>query len=76
MKKVRHKREEKLYFNIFYEPTQHYGGKFFAYAEPLLSAELHRGNGYRVQFNSDPNFPQILEILETVLLPKPKSKTP
>jgi hypothetical protein len=61
-------------FNIFDEITQSYSGKFFAYAEPSLSLELHRGNGHRVRFNSDLNFPQILERIEGVLLPKPIRK--
>lgn len=73
-KKVRRKREERISFNIFDEVTQTYSGKFFAFTDPSLSAELHRGNGHRVHFNSDPNFPQILERIEDVQLPKPVKK--
>jgi hypothetical protein len=71
VKKVRKKREERISFNVFDELAQAYFGKFFAYAEPSLSIELHRGNGHRVQFNADSNFPQILERIEGVELPKP-----
>jgi ribonuclease HI len=74
VKKLRKKREERISFNIFDEVTQSHTGKFFAYVEPFLAAELHRGNGYRVRFNSDPQFPQILEKLEDVPLPKPTRK--
>jgi ribonuclease HI len=74
VKKLRKKREERISFNVFDEVTQSYEGKFFAYAEPSLAAALHRGNGYRVRFNSDPQFPQILETLEDVPLPKPTRK--
>lgn len=74
VKKLRKKREERISFNVFDEVTQSYNGKFFAYAEPSLAAELHRGNGYRVRFNSVPQFPQILEKLEDVPLPKPTRK--
>jgi len=54
VKKLRKKREERISFNVFEETTQTYVGKFFAHAGPSLAAELHRGNGHRVRFNSDP----------------------
>jgi hypothetical protein len=40
-------------------------------ASPNLAAELHRQHGYRVRFNDNPKYPQILEIIEEVSLPKP-----
>lgn len=69
-KKVMHKRDNRISFNIFDEVTQTYANKYFAFADPMLSAELHRGNGHRVRFNSDPKFPQFLERIEPVALPK------
>ena len=73
-------REERVSFHVFDECTNQYSGKFFAYAGPSLAVDLHRGNGYRVRFNSNPSFPQILERIEDVPLPKPvrskKSKSP
>jgi ribonuclease HI len=69
-KKVMHKRDNRISFNIFDEVTQTYAKKYFAFADPMLSADLHRGNGHRVRFNSDPKFPQFLERIETVVLPK------
>ena len=71
VKKPRRRREERISFNLFDEVALSYSGKFFAFAKPLLALELHRGNGYRVRFNSNPDFPQILEKLEDVVLPKP-----
>jgi ribonuclease HI len=73
-KQPRKRREERVSFSIFDEATQTYVGKFYAYAEPALSLELHRGNGYRVLFNSEPRFPQILKKIEDVALPKPVRK--
>jgi len=71
-KKLRKKREERISFNVFDELTQSYTGKFFAYTEPSLATALHRGNGYRVRFNSVPQFPQILEKLEDSEFAKPQ----
>ena len=73
-KKVMHKRDNRISFNIFDEVTQTYDNKYFAFADPMLSVELHRGNGHRVRFNSDPKFPQFLERIETVVLPKTSRK--
>lgn len=70
-KKPYRAREERVSFHLFDECTKGYTGKFFAYAEPSLALILHKGNGYRVRFNADPNFPQILERIEDVPLPKP-----
>jgi ribonuclease HI len=73
-KKVMHGEENRISFNIFEESSQAYTNKFYAFAGPVLSAELHRGNGHRVRFNSDPNYPQLVERIESVQLPKPPSK--
>ena len=73
-KKVMHGGENRISFNIFEEALQTYTGKFYAFAEPVLSAELHRGNGHRVRLNSDLNYPQLIERIESLQLPKPPSK--
>lgn len=75
VKKSMYKRENRISFNIYNEETKTYTGKFFAFAPPLLSSELHRGNGHRVRFNSDPKYPQFLDRIECVELPKPKRKS-
>jgi ribonuclease HI len=73
-KKVMHKRDNRISFNIFDETSQTYAGKSYAFADPVLSVALHKGNGHRVRFNSDPKFPQFLERIEGVELPKPARK--
>ena len=73
-KKPIRKYGDRISFNIFDEATQTYIGKFYAFANPQLSYELHRGNGHRVRFNSDPKFPQVLERTEGLELPKPVKK--
>jgi ribonuclease HI len=73
-KNPRKRREEKVSFHIFDESNHSYVGKYYAYVEPSLSIELHRGNGHRVLFNADPKFPQILAKIESVVLPKPARK--
>lgn len=73
-KKVMFRGENRISFNIFVESTQTYEAKFYAFATPMMSADLHRWHGYRVRFNDDPNYPQILERTEEVLLPKSTAK--
>jgi ribonuclease HI len=74
VKKIMYKGENRISFNVFDEQTNTYSGKFFAFAPPILSCELHKANGHRVRFNSDPKNPHFLERIEGVELPKPKSK--
>src|SRR6202158_223740 len=62
--------EEKVRFDIFAEETQTYVKSCYGYASTDLAAELHRQHGYRVRFNNSPEYPQIVEILEEVALPK------
>jgi ribonuclease HI len=73
-KKVMHKRDNRISFNVLDEVTQTYAGKFYAFADPTLSVELHKGNGHRVRLNSNPSFPQFLERIEGVALPKRRSR--
>ena len=65
--------EEKIRFDIFSEATQTYVESCFAFATTALAAELHRQHGYRVRFNDNPKYPQILELVEEVPLPKPRA---
>lgn len=70
VKKVMYRNENRISFNAFDEIAHVFIHKYFAFAPSLLSAELHKGNGHRVRFNSDPKYPQILERIEGVELPK------
>jgi ribonuclease HI len=63
--------EEKIRFDIYCEDTQTYAESCYAFASTALAAELHRQHGYRVRFNDNPRYPQILEILGEVSLLKP-----
>ncbi|PYV68999.1 MAG: hypothetical protein DMG96_34940 [Acidobacteria bacterium] len=63
--------EEKVRFDIFNEGTHVYVESSYAFASTDLAGELHRQHGYRVRFNDDPQYPQILEIVEEVPIPKP-----
>jgi ribonuclease HI len=62
--------EEKIRIDIFAEDTQSYANSCYAFAPTNLAAELHRQHGYRVRFNDNPKYPQILELVEEVPLPK------
>lgn len=73
-KKIMYKGENRISFHIYEEATQTYVNKFYAFADPVLGAEVHNGNGHRVRFNTDPNYPKLLERIEGVLLPKPPPK--
>jgi ribonuclease HI len=74
VKKSMYRGENRISFNIFDEVTQTYANKYFAFATSLLSAELHKGNGHRARFNDEPKYPQLLERLEGVELPKSKRR--
>jgi ribonuclease HI len=57
------KGEEMITFELFDEEAQKYTGKFTAFAGAEVAFELHRWQRYRVQFNNDPRYPQILECI-------------
>lgn len=65
--------ENKIRFDIFSEDTTTFVESCYAFATPALAAELHRQHGYRVQFNDNPKYPQIIELLEEVSLAKGKA---
>jgi hypothetical protein len=53
--------EEKLRFDTLSEDGLSYIACYYAFATPERAAELHRQHGYRVRFNKDPKYPQILD---------------
>ncbi len=75
VKKIMAGGENRISFNIFDEATQAYHGKWFVFAPASLASDLHLGNGHRVRFNAAPDYPQIIERLEAVSLPKPGRRT-
>ena len=68
-KKIMRTGEEKVRFDTLSDDGQTYVASFYAFATSAIAAELHRQNGYKVKFNDDPNYPQIVEYLEQVALP-------
>jgi len=69
-KTVGRTRENRFVFEVFDESTANYISKHFAYCTPATGAQLHRQRGFRVRVNDDPDYPQILEVLGEVALPK------
>jgi ribonuclease HI len=70
------KGEERISFNVFDDVTQTYASKFYAFTTRMMAYDLHRWHGYRVQFNDNPKYPQILECKEEVGIPtRPSSIT-
>jgi hypothetical protein len=74
-KNILGKGEEKVRFDILSEESQTYVESCYAFATTALAAELHRQHGYRVRLNDNPKYPQILEIVEEVPLPKSPAST-
>jgi ribonuclease HI len=68
--------ENRIVFEVFNEAVCTYLSKHFAYCTPVTGGNLHRQRGFRVRMNENPNYPQILEVLEEVPLPKagPRAK--
>jgi ribonuclease HI len=67
-------RENRFVFEVFDEKNSTYVSKHFAYCTPVTGAQLHRQRGFRVRMNDNPHYPQILEVIEEVLLPKTERK--
>jgi ribonuclease HI len=63
-------RENRFVFEVFDESTSTYIAKHFAYCTPVTGAQLHRQRGFRVRMNDNTDYPQILEVIEEVPLPK------
>jgi hypothetical protein len=60
--------ENKIRFDVFSEKVGIFTESCYAFAPAALAAELHRQHGYRVRFNAEAKYPQIMEILEEVSL--------
>jgi hypothetical protein len=67
-KNVMHKGENKIRFDTF--DMQGYLKSCYAFALPTVTAALHRQHGYKVQFNDNSEYPQILSIIEEIELPE------
>ena len=67
-------RENRFVFEVFDENTNTYVSKNFAYCTPATGAQLHRQRGFRVRMNDNTRYPQILEVVQEVPLPKTERK--
>jgi len=67
-------KENRFVFEIFDETTSNYTSKHFAYCNPVTGAQLHRQRGFRVRMNDSAEYPQILDVLEEIPLPKTEQK--
>jgi ribonuclease HI len=73
-KTVGRMRENRFVFEVFDENTSTYISKHFAYCTPVTGAQLHRQRGFRVRMNDNKDYPQILDVIEEVPLPKADRK--
>ena len=73
-KTVGRTRENRFVFEVFDENASTYVSKHFAYCTPVTGALLHRQRGFRVRMNDKTDYPQILEVIEEVPLPKAERK--
>jgi ribonuclease HI len=69
-KAVGRTRENRFVFEVFDESSATYVSKHFAYCTPAIGAQLHRQRGFRVKMNNNPDYPQIIEVVEEVPLPR------
>ena len=67
-------RANRFVFEVFDENASTYISKHFAYCTPVIGAQLHRQRGLRVRMNDNSQYPQILEVIEEVSLPKTERK--
>jgi ribonuclease HI len=66
--------ENRFVFEVFHEGTSAYLSKHFAYCTPEIGSQMHRQRGFRVRMNDKPKYPQVLEVVEEVPLPKAERK--
>lgn len=67
-------RENRFVVEVFDEGANSYVSKHLVYCTPEIGAQLHRRRGFRVRMNDNPQYPQIVEVLEEVPLPKAERK--
>lgn len=66
--------ENRFVFEVFDENTSIYLSKHFAYCTPEIGAQMHRQRGFRVRMNDKADYPQILEVIQEVPLPRVERK--
>jgi ribonuclease HI len=69
------KADNKIRFDLLDEVKREYTKSYYAYTNDLLALDLSRQGLFRVRFNNTPRYPQILEIIETMLLGRATPRT-
>jgi ribonuclease HI len=67
------KGENRIRFHVWLEDRQEFASSYYASANDLITADLHRQHAYRVRFNSNRRNPIIEENIGEVFLPKTNS---
>jgi ribonuclease HI len=62
--------ENRFVFEVFDEGASAYLSKHFAYCTPEIGSQMHRQRGFRVRMNDKADYPQVIEVIEEVPLPK------
>jgi ribonuclease HI len=60
------KKEYKVFFDLFSEKEKSFTSKFFAYITPEVEDKLDRGHFYKVQFNNNPKYPIIEDVIREI----------
>lgn len=68
-KSVMARDENKVRFDVLADDLRSYVTSCYAYASPEMASQLHRQHGYRLRFSANPNYPEIVELVEEVKLP-------
>jgi ribonuclease HI len=73
-KVVRRDGENRFVFEVLDEATGTPLLKHFSYCTPEIGGDLHRQRRFRVRMNDNPGYPQIIEVLEEIPLPRAERK--
>jgi hypothetical protein len=68
--------ENRIRFDVLSDDLQTFTVKRYAFCSPELAQEMHSHHGYRVVCNENPNYPQIVEMIEEVPIPKVGRRKP
>lgn len=65
--------ESRFVFEVFDDKARTHISKHFAHCAPITGCQLHRQRGFRVRMNDNVDYPEMLEVLEEVPLPKART---
>jgi hypothetical protein len=64
------KGENKVRFDLLTDDLRSYVESCFAFCSAQIALDLHRQHAYRVRFNNNEQYPQVLELIEELELPR------